>query len=156
MLALAWRNQGETGLAYAALGQALNLAEPEGYVRVLLDLGRPLVELLREGLTAHAWTEPRLVAFALRLISLAQRVGTPTTSASKGAVAAEQLFEPLSSREVQVLRLAAQGLSNLEIAKQLYLGLSTVKTHMHNIHGKLGAKSRKEAVTRARELRLFD
>jgi len=154
LLALAWRGQGQPGRAYVALGEALGLAEPEGYLRVLLDLGRPLIDLLREGLAAHAWPEPRLSAFAGKLVMLGQRAeagaGPPAGLAPTAALA-----EPLSPREVEVLRLAAQGLSNQEIAELLYLGLSTVKTHMHNIYGKLGVESRKEAVARARDLKLL-
>ena len=64
-------------------------------------------------------------------------------------------IEPLSERELEVLRLIAAGLSNREIAERLFLALSTVKVHTRNIYGKLGVHSRTQAVTRARELGLL-
>ena len=66
-----------------------------------------------------------------------------------------QLIEPLSERELEVLRLVADGLSNSEIAERLFLAVGTVKTHVHNIYGKLGAPSRTQAIARARELNLL-
>jgi LuxR family maltose regulon positive regulatory protein len=154
LLALAWRSQGQPDRAWAALGEALGLAEPEGYVRVLLDLGRPLIELLRQGIAGHAWPEPSTSAFAGKLVALAQRAGAAAVAGGQPA-GVGVLVEPLSAREMEALRLAAQGLSNQEIAELLYLGLGTVKTHMHNIYGKLGVESRKEAVARARDLKLL-
>ncbi len=136
LLALAWRGRGQFARACAVLGNVLGLAEPEGYSRVLLDLGRPLVNLLREGLADHAWPEPRLSAFAGKLVMLAQRTDAGIGPAARQAPTTDSA-EPLSPREVEVLRLAAQGLSNQEIAGAPLLGLSTVKTHMHNIHGEL-------------------
>ena len=65
------------------------------------------------------------------------------------------LPEPLSERELEVLRLVAAGLSNQEIADQLFLTVGTIKRHLYNIYSKLGAKSRTDALTRAREYRLL-
>jgi LuxR family maltose regulon positive regulatory protein len=70
-------------------------------------------------------------------------------------VASEEVMEPLSEREVEVLRLVAAGLSNREIADKLYLSPGTIKTHVHNICGKLGANNRTQAVGRARDLGLI-
>jgi LuxR family maltose regulon positive regulatory protein len=64
------------------------------------------------------------------------------------------LVEPLSERELEVLALVAQGLSNREIAERLFITVGTVKTHAHNIYGKLGVNRRTEAVARAQELGL--
>ena len=69
--------------------------------------------------------------------------------------AAEEIVEPLSQREIEVLRLVAAGLSNREIADKLYLSPGTIKTHVHNICGKLGASNRTQAVGRARDMRLI-
>jgi LuxR family transcriptional regulator, maltose regulon positive regulatory protein len=78
----------------------------------------------------------------------------PATKA-RPAIDASSLVEPLSDREIEIVQLLAEGLSNPEIAQRLYISLPTVKSHTRNIYGKLGVHNRKDAVARARTLRML-
>jgi LuxR family maltose regulon positive regulatory protein len=129
--------------ALSTLVQALDLAEGEGFVRIFLDEGVPMVDLLRRAV-AQGLHSP----YALRLLNA---LGESTTATA----VSELLIEPLSERELEVLRRVAAGYSNQEIAQELVLAGSTVKKHIHNIYGKLGVGSRTQAVARARELGLL-
>lgn len=153
LLAIARRGQGDAAQATAALARALSLAEPEGYVRTFVDLGEPMrfaisdftrsVRIERQGRGEPKqlmdYTSKLLAAFPNPAITLAQ----------------SEIIEPLSERELTVLRLIAEGLSNQEIADRLVVALSTVKTHVNNIFTKLGVQSRTQALARARELKLL-
>jgi LuxR family maltose regulon positive regulatory protein len=135
--ALTFAAQRRAEEAISALEQALDLAEPEGFVRIFIDEGAPLADLLRQAVARdlHA-------AYALHLLG-----------AMEAAAAAKQpLVEPLSARELEVLRWVAAGYSNQEIAQELVIAVSTVKKHIHNIYGKLEVGSRTQAVARAGEL----
>jgi LuxR family transcriptional regulator, maltose regulon positive regulatory protein len=142
--ALALR-QTDHGRALMLLEQALILAEPSGYVRTFLDEGQPLAGLLRE-LTRRSGPAQ---AYAARLF------GGFSLTTEPGAHPATPLPEPLTDRESEVLRLLAAGLSNEEMAARLHVTYGTVKTHVHNIYGKLGADSRARAVALAREMHLL-
>ena len=141
LIALTQRQQGDTEAALATLGRALVLAEREGYVRVFLDEGRAMEVLLGEA-------RHRGSAYAGRLLTAA---AGPTQPASGD----QELVEPLSERERDVLRLLATDLSGPEIAAQLVVSLNTVRTHTHRIYAKLGVGNRRLAVRRARELDLL-
>jgi LuxR family maltose regulon positive regulatory protein len=133
------------------LRKSLGLAEPEGFMRVFLDEGRPMEALIQltsvdvEG-TLKGYTEKLLDAFE----SISREAGT-----SGGSSQPERLVESLTRREVEVLELIASGLSNQEIAERLVLSEGTVKTHTHNLYGKLGVSSRTRAIARAKELHLL-
>ena len=154
--ALAHHAQGDIPAALVPLERALTLAEPEGYVRIFVDEGSPMAQLLQTA-AAHGIV-PDYVA---RLLSVweAGRQGEDGPSPSRVSPApsppAQPLSEPLSERELEVLRLIAQGLSNRDISERLFRALSTVKGHNRNIFGKLQVRSRTEAVARARELDLL-
>jgi LuxR family maltose regulon positive regulatory protein len=130
--------------AMDALERALSLAEPEGYVRVFLDHGPSMAELLR-----HAGSQGMMPAYVTRLLSeFGARAGE--------APAREQpLIEPLSERELEVLRQLATGQSNDEMAAALVIATGTVKRHLNNIFGKLNVQNRTQCVARARELHLI-
>ena len=123
--------------ALTALAQALRLAEQEGYIQVFLDEGEPLLGYLRLAAARDLQTP-----FALRLL----------TAFKAGAPVVEALVEPLSERELEILRYLAAGYSNQDIAQELVLAVSTVKKHISNIYGKLEVGSRTQAVARARTL----
>jgi len=151
-LLAAARGQGEA--AGRCLETAVSLAAGEEYVTPFLEGTPRLLKLL----PAVRHVAP---AFVDHLLGVGSRspVGAPVASAAgAGAVAASVhqagLVEPLSERELELLRLLAAGLSNQEIADKLFIGLSTAKWHVVNILGKLGVKNRTQAVARARELNL--
>jgi len=123
--------------------RALALAEPGGYVRMFLDEGAPMIKLLRQAVTAGVYP-----AYVRRLLAAA----FPTDQRTRPP---QPLVEPLSERELEILRLVADGKSNQQIADTLIIATGTVKKHLNNIFGKLGAESRTQCVVRARELNLL-
>ncbi len=147
---LVMHGQGEADAALVSLGQALELAAPEHYVRSFLDLGQAMEALLRRALERQAMSEST-VAYVRQLLSRFRRA-SPVDSSPRWA---ELTVDPLTQREMDVLRLIAEGLSNQEIADRLFLALSTVKGHARIIFDKLQVQRRTEAVARARELGLL-
>jgi LuxR family maltose regulon positive regulatory protein len=140
--ALALQAAGDEPGAVSALGHAVDLATPGGWVRVFLDEGAPVTSLLRE-LDRQGRVPP-----AARLLLRAARAG--------GAAPGSTLVDPLSARELEVLRLLAGEQTGPEIARALVLSLNTVRTHTKSIYAKLGVGSRRAAVRRAAELGLLD
>lgn len=142
LLALLYQAQGQREQAFLPLGRALDLAQPEGYLRTFLDAGRPLLPLLHE---AH-----RQGILPFYTDQLLQAAGSPSHPGEPDA-----LLEPLTAREQEILHLIAQGCSNQQIATALVLSVGTVKGHANHIFGKLRAQNRTEAVARGRELGLI-
>ncbi|MCZ2860826.1 LuxR C-terminal-related transcriptional regulator [Blastococcus sp. VKM Ac-2987] len=142
-LALAHRAGGDVPRALATLERALTLAEPEGYVRVFLDEGQAMTSLL-EVLATREGTRPYL----RRL--LAAGPGPVTAAAGRQA-----LVEPLSARELDVLRLLDTDLDGPDIARRLFVSVNTVRTHTKNLYAKLGVNNRRAAVRRGRDLGLL-
>jgi LuxR family maltose regulon positive regulatory protein len=140
--ALAHQARDDIPAALASLQRAVTLAEPEGYVRIFADEGLPLVSLLR--LAAKQGAAP---GYVRRLLAAVSKTGDSTP-------AAQGLIEPLSARELDVLRLLGTDLDGPEIARELIVSLNTVRTHTRNIYAKLGVNNRRAAVRRARELDL--
>jgi LuxR family maltose regulon positive regulatory protein len=130
--------------AMTSLVQALSLAEPEGYVRVFVDEGKPMVRLLRQAASRGIATE--YVAKLLAAFDLSEYKTHPLT---------QPLIEPLSQRELEVLRLLKTGFSTLEIAQVLFIAVSTVRSHVKSIYIKLNVHKRRDAIQRATELRLL-
>jgi LuxR family maltose regulon positive regulatory protein len=151
--ALALQAQGNLPEALAALERALMLAEPAGYVRIFVDEGKPMAELLSRLNASFDGKTPReqvLKDYVHKLLgSFGIGVGVQVASSTP------LLAELLSDREVEVLRLVAAGLTNKQIAHQLVIALGTAKRHTINIYGKLGVSNRTQAVARARELNLL-
>jgi len=140
--ALARHAAGDPTAGLASLERAIALAEPEGYVRIFVDEGPPMAALLK-------------VAASQRRAS----VGVPRLLAAFGGGPArtaidQPLIEPLSERELEVLRLLESELDGPDIARELFVSLNTVRTHTKNIYAKLGVNSRRAAVRRAAELGL--
>lgn len=143
--ALAHEARGDIPSALVPLSRALTLAKPEGYVRIFVDEGTPMARLLYEALSHEV--EPEYVRRLLAAFPVAEPEQT-TSSPLRGP----ELVEPLSERELEVLELIAEGLTNQEVATRLYLSLHTVKVHARNIYGKLGVKSRTQAVAKGKAL----
>jgi LuxR family maltose regulon positive regulatory protein len=150
--ALAHHAQGDISAALLPLGQALTLAEPENYVRMFLDEGANMAQLLREAATRGImpkYTGKLLTAFEV------QGQGSASASLIIASPISQSLIEPLSLRELEVLRLFRTELSGPEIARELVIALSTVRTHTESIYRKLDVNNRRAAVKRATELGLI-
>jgi LuxR family maltose regulon positive regulatory protein len=147
--AIAYHAQGDLHAALLPLQHALTLAEPEGYVRMFLDEGPSMMQLLREASAREIM--PDYIGKLLAAFEEGQRKseGKPDLSP------AQLLIEPLSQRELEILHLIAQGLSNRQIGERLFLALDTVKGHNRIIFDKLQVHRRTEALARARELGLL-
>jgi LuxR family maltose regulon positive regulatory protein len=135
-----------------ALGDALTLAEPGGFIRVFVDEGPSMDRLLSEA-AAHGI----MLDYVGKLLAAFEAEKQKTSDKPDLALApsVQPLIEPLSQRELEILRLMAQGLSNRQICDRLFLALDTVKGHNTRIFGKLQVQRRTEAVARARELGLL-
>jgi LuxR family maltose regulon positive regulatory protein len=148
VLALAVR--GDTRAALAGLDEALARARPEGWSRLFLDEGEPMARLLEQAARRRSAT----AAYARGLLAASASDGgrrvapAPPPNLREG----DLLIEPLGKREREILSLIAEGLSNPQIAGRLLITVATVKTHINNLYGKLGVRSRIDAVMRARRL----
>ncbi len=137
--------------AFSHLERALSLAEPEDYVRVFLDEGLPMVRLL-----SKAVGRGKSSVYAAKLLTVYNNTeGLIEKLPVQPATLSQSHIEPLSKREIEVLLLISQGLSNREICDRLFIALDTVKGHNRNIFGKLQVKRRTEAVARANDLGLL-
>jgi LuxR family maltose regulon positive regulatory protein len=147
--AIALRAHGEKDDAVLLVGDALRLAQPEGFIRVFVDEGEPMTQLLTEA-NAHG-IRADYIGRLLAVLKGEQLKSEDNSRLPSG----QPLVEPLSQRELEVLRLIAQGLSNREISEELFIALITVKGHNQRIFSKLQVQRRTEAVARARELGLL-
>ncbi len=139
--------QGNHAESLNALGRALALAEPEGYIRLFIDEGAPMIALLHQAY-AHR-IAPEYVTALLEAAGEQRGTGSDLPY-----LRTSPLVEPLTAREREVLRLLMDGASNREIARQLVLSVNTVKKHVLNICGKLSVQSRTQAIAKARTLNL--
>jgi LuxR family maltose regulon positive regulatory protein len=133
----------DSSAALVPLERALALAQPEDYVRIFVDEGLPMATLLEAAVKRRIATD-----YADRLLR-ASGTGDYSTPAK------QELIEPLSARELDVLRLLATDLDGPEIASELVVSLNTVRTHTRNIYTKLDVTNRRAAVRRAEELGLL-
>jgi ATP/maltotriose-dependent transcriptional regulator MalT len=138
--ALCLRALGRADEAVRTLAHALLFAETEGFTRVFIQEGPPMAALLRTvGSHGHS------PAYVRRLLDVF----------GESSVQKEAAIDPLSERELDVLRLMAQGMTNAEIAAKLVVAHSTVKTHINRVYSKLGVNTRTQAVARARQLQIL-
>jgi len=150
--AVALKAQGRQAEALTALERALALAEPEGYARVFIDQGEAMAVLLSQADTLPAYVGQLLVALENEITAEQRTTEEPALSPGLDQ---SSLVEPLSERELELLRLIAAGMTNRAIAESLMVSVNTVKTHARNIYGKLGVRNRTQAAARARELGLI-
>ncbi len=137
LMALFHRAEKDIPAAVDWLSQSLKLAAPEGFIRIFLDEGAALLDLLPKARQAA----PELVDAIL---------GSLQAESEKSPL--DQLLEPLSEQELRVLGLIVAGNTNREIAGELFISIGTAKWHVHNILQKLGVSNRSQAIARAREL----
>ena len=138
-MALFHRAEKDIPAAVDWLSQALELAAPEGFIRIFLDEGEALLDLLPKARQAA----PELVDAILSI----QQAGSDSPPSPL-----DQLPDPLSEQELRVLGLIVAGKTNKEIADELFISVGTAKWHVHNILQKLGVSNRSQAIARAREL----
>jgi LuxR family maltose regulon positive regulatory protein len=143
--ALALQGKMNVTQAISVLAEALSLAQPQGYVRIFLDEGEPMTRLLYQAKSQRLGQ-----GYASELLSILGRASGTISPPVR------LLIEPLTSRELEVLKLIEAGNTNQDIADQLVISIPTVKRHISNIDSKLGAKNRTQAVSLARELGLID
>lgn len=178
--ALGYQSQGKTSQALASLERAMVVAEPEGYVQIFVNEGFPIAKLLksmnasRKGGSHHLkeYIHKLLIAFGKQsetnfvYSTLVQPLNETeqdqggqflpkSKPESKPKTKSKLIIEPLSKREIEILKLIAEGLSNQEICERLFIALNTVKGHNQNIFDKLGVQRRTEAVSVATELGLL-
>ncbi len=142
---IAYQGLKDLDAAVTTLSQAVSLAQPERYIRTFLDEGPGLLKLLYLVKSSYDTT-----GFAGELLS------AYGPAAAMLPQPGQLLVEPLSGREIEVLRLIEAGLSNQDIASQLFISITTVKRHISNIYSKLGVNTRTQAVSRAKQLGYFD
>ena len=147
--AIAHQTHGDIRAALASLQRALTLAEPEGYVRVFVDLGPPMAALLRAAARVAPGEGTGIARDYVRRLLAAVRRSGGSTPVRQG------LIEPLSERELDVLRLLGTDLDGPDIARELVVSLNTVRTHTKNIYAKLGVNNRRAAVRMAEQLDLL-
>lgn len=149
--------QGEQEKAIELLGEVLALAEPGGFIRLFVDEGEPMRFLILDFRVQiekqSRGQDNRLIGYADKVLASFSQPADMVPSKIENQK--PKMLDPLSQRELQVLRLIAQGLSNREISERLFLALSTVKGHSRIIFDKLQVHNRTEAVARARELGLL-
>jgi LuxR family maltose regulon positive regulatory protein len=140
---LAHQKRRDEASAMMAIEKALRFSEPEGYIRLFLDLGLSMARLLQAARDRGVMAD-----YISRLLA--------AFGADWEEVDEQPLPEPMTRREAEILELIAAGLTNREIATQLVISPETVKKHASNIYGKLNVSSRTEAVATARDLDLLD
>ena len=145
--------RGDRPEALAELEQALVRApEPEGYVRLFLDEGAPMLALLHDAAASEGSGGSDVVRQHARRLLDAAASAQPSPAAAPGGV---PLADPLSERELEVLRRLDSDLTGPELARQLFVSLNTLRTHTKRIFTKLDVNNRSAAVRRARELGLL-
>jgi LuxR family maltose regulon positive regulatory protein len=147
--ALVFAESSDKDKALQALGRALALAEPGGFIRLFVDEGAPMAQLLLEA--ASHGVMPDYSGKLLAVFEAEERKSEDKPDLPP----AQFLIESLSQRELKILQLIAQGLSNREIGERLFLALDTIKGHNRKIFDKLQVQSRTEAIARARDLGLL-
>jgi LuxR family maltose regulon positive regulatory protein len=150
LLAKSFYAEGDTDQALEHLNSAFVIAKPEGFIRIFIDEGPPMAALLYEALSRESASE-----YVRQLLGAISSDEIKESAESQKYSGEFDWIEPLSQRELEVLQLIAEGLSNREIGDRLYLALNTVKTHTRNIYSKLGVRSRTQAVSKARAMGLM-
>jgi LuxR family transcriptional regulator, maltose regulon positive regulatory protein len=160
--ALVEQAHGSPAQAFASIERALVLAQPEAYLRTFINEGAPMRSLLIDFRRscenqpgANKYELKSYVDTLLSAFSPSSGMKTSIQNQSEERPAKDSLDDPLSQREIEVLRLIAEGLSNREISERLFLAVNTVKGYNQKIFSKLQVQSRSEAIVRVREMDLL-
>jgi LuxR family maltose regulon positive regulatory protein len=146
--ALAFQARGDSGMALIILQKSLALAEPEGYIRMFVDEGEPMQEMLRN----YVRSSPSVhLAYAQRLLVVFTGIDQSASSRDQTSI----LVELLTAREKEILQLMAEGLSNNQIAEKLILAEGTIKFYVHSVLEKLGVHNRTQAVMEAKKIKII-
>ena len=148
--ALLHDTRGEDSVAVEKLSLALDLAEPGCFIRLFVDLGPQMADLLKRMIQNNVGVD-----YAGQILSAFREDGHHSISPAPSYPLSQPLVEPLSARELEIVSLLAQRLPNKEIASKLFIALNTVKKHLGNIYSKLNVSSRREAVEKARKIRII-
>jgi LuxR family maltose regulon positive regulatory protein len=146
--------RGEDSAALEKLSQALDLAEPGGFIRSFVDLGSPMADLLKQLMkqdVATGYIRQILAAFK-EDEHRSKDSESDHLTAQSSPLSTQPLADPLTNRELDVLELLSQRLQNKEIAAKLFISPETVKKHLNNIYGKLSVSDRHEAVEKAKKI----
>jgi LuxR family maltose regulon positive regulatory protein len=149
--ALVFQSKDETAQATTTLEQALALAKPGGFIRTFVNEGPPMARLLYDALKREIAPE-----YVQRLLAAFPDFEPEKAGSTRAQGDQSGLIDPLSERELEILQLISQGLTNQEISKKLFLSVHTVKTHTRNIYSKLDAHHRTEAVAKASEIGILE
>jgi LuxR family maltose regulon positive regulatory protein len=156
--ALALAAKGDRPRALEALERTLALAQPGDHVRLFVDEGAPIVALLarvaQRGSPVAEYAATLLTAFPITMNDEREMMNREST-VHRSSFIVHPLAEPLTERELEVLRLLAAGMSSPEIAQHFVVSINTVKTQIKSIYGKLDVHSREDAIAKARALRLL-
>jgi LuxR family transcriptional regulator, maltose regulon positive regulatory protein len=154
-LAYQKQNQGKIpAMGIESLGQALALAEPEGYVLLFAEAGLDIVPLLK-GIKKDPVAADRVKKYAHKLLNIVSRKDKSAISPIEGSRLGDEMIEPLTDRELDVLRLMIDGLKYEEIAERLFISLNTVRTYVKGIYGKLNVNNRSQAIAQAHQYKLI-
>ena len=154
--ALALQALGQIEDALAVINRCLALAEPEGYVRIFVERGAPMVKLLKIALSrgiATDYINKLLPAFNPPV--MAREFEAPGLPEARSKFQNADLIEPLSEREIEVLHLLDSALTSEEIGSELYVSVNTIRTHIRNIYSKLDVHGRIEAIQKAKQFGLI-
>ena len=139
---------------FKKLSEALTLAEPGGFIRPFLDLGHQMVDLLKRFAKQNSdlkYAERILAAVSNEETAMGQD-GSDDQSLHRSLLSNQALVEPLTNREIEILSILSERLSNHEIAEKLFISHETVKKHLYNIYQKFGVKNRQQAIVKAKSL----
>ncbi len=155
LLAVAYWKKGDRSRAFGLVERVLSIARPEGYIRLFVAEGRDMQTMLTEFLSKTRRRAPTKERSLAPYVTSILRAFGPTAPAVPDQAEAAEIACILTGREAEVLRLLPSALSIEGIARELYVTVNTVRTHLKHLYEKIGAHSRPEALARARELGLL-
>ena len=143
-----YAKKGDLDHALSLLDKTIELAAPEGYIRLFLDEGQVIIRLLFKSAKLHSVNQSPYASYLQLILDSLQEPSTPETEGDHSNV---KLLETLSQREIDILNCISRGMTNLQIGEKLGLSEGTVKGYNNQLFAKLGVRNRTQAIERARE-----